>query len=860
MKHRFPVSALLVIALTLLSSVWAMAQQQLTITYPEAGSSFESGSEVLVRWESTDYDDLINRLALIEIDISSDDGVTWQTAVPGVSPQQNEIPVNLDVFLVTGENYRFRIREVGAVRGPEQLEDVSDNFEVYEGCIDTRFLQQPMSQTVCLGQPLALNVRTTAKYVTYVWSVNDVVVAETEEPSYLIEAVGEEHLGQWTVGVRKKCELLTTSAPAFIRAAAPAVITTQPAAATTACELERVVLDVAADGSGVRYEWFFNDERIPGATGTRLVLDPVSTANAGVYHVVATNLCGDQVTSDPATVTVETFARINRQPDDAAVCEGASVQLVTGAAGADHTVQWYRNGEPIEGATGNDLFIAAVNAETAGRYSARITTLGTQCVREQWTREATVSTYGGPYFTKNLEPKEICAGSTADLIVNTGGVVNEYIWRRNGVVIATTQTNVLHIANASLSDAGTYTVELRGACGLTATSRTAALSVVERPIITEHPRSIRVRKDRPFLLRVVANTNASYQWLKNSVEIPGATASTYNVNAAATTDAGSYAVKVTNSCGTVLSNVGTVQVIDPSQQYGELAMPAGPIELGTLYRGVKHFEALEGMLTNIGELPLSISGISGTNGATILTPSAYPVVLQPDAGTDLVFSVVPAQLGTQSYEIAVLNDGIEPDARFTATADVASVFNEIANLDFGRVSVGTERDSCITITNTTTFFVKVTSVAATASSALSVNANVPVTVNPGESFDVCVTFAPTAQAASTIDIVISGEDGILADLQAKGIGDNPSSVDEGTSGASIVAYPNPTSGAVSLRSSLPIERLIVRDALGSVVADLRGDAAQWDGRLANGIDAPSGPYFLSVTTAAGTQVLPIIRN
>ncbi len=861
MKHRFPVSAVLVALLTLFGSSWAYAQGQLAITYPEQGLSFETGSELLIRWESTDYDDLLNRLALITIDISSDDGVTWQQLVQAASPQNTEIPVVLDHGFESGENYRLRIREVGAAQGPAQLEDVSDNFEIFEGCVDTRFYQQMTSQTVCLGQPLALSVRTTAKYVTYVWTVNDVLAAETEEPSLRIEAVTEEHLGVWRVAVRKKCELVTFSEPAFVREAAPAVITTQPAAATTVCEQQRASFEVAAEGAGLRYEWYFNDELIAGANGPRYTVDPVLPANAGVYHVVVSNLCGQQVASEPAALDVRPIARITRQPADAAVCEGASVQLVADAAGAEYSVQWYRNGVAIEGATGNELVIDAVTEETAGRYAAAITSLDAQCARQVWTREATVSTFGAPYFTGNLEAADVCNGSSIDLKVTVGGLVNEFVWRRNGSVVATTQTPVLTIRNASLANAGEYTVELRGACGLTATSRTATLSVVERPVITEHPRALRVRLDRPFTLRVAANTKATYQWLKNSVQIPGATDATYTVASATASDAASYAVKVTNVCGSSLSNTVAVQVIDPTQQYGELALPPAPIDLGTLYRGVKHFEALEDMLTNIGALPLVIQGIAGSNGAVIQTPSSYPVVLQPNAATDLVFTVVPSQLGAQAYEIAVLNDGIEPDARFQTTANVVSVFNDVANVDLGRVAVGAQRDTCITFTNTSTFFVNVTSVAAPVSTSLSVTAAVPATVNPGESLDVCVRFQPAAEAEHSIGIVINGTDGVLADFSVKGIGDNPSSVDEDANAASATVYPNPTSGSVRLTADAPITRVVVRNALGTIVAELSGAAIdQWDGRTSTGLDAPAGAYYLSVTTAAGTSVLPLIRN
>ncbi|HWY31446.1 MAG TPA: immunoglobulin domain-containing protein, partial [Candidatus Acidoferrum sp.] len=68
----------------------------------------------------------------------------------------------------------------------------------------------------------------------------------------------------------------------------------------------------------------------------------------------------------------------------------------------------------------------------------------------------------------------------------------------------------------------------------------------------------------PISLSVNAGGTAiGYQWLKNSNSISGATANTFTITNAATTDSGNYQVLITNSVGSVTSMVAAVSVLAP---------------------------------------------------------------------------------------------------------------------------------------------------------------------------------------------------------------------------------------------------------------------------------------------------------
>jgi hypothetical protein len=65
------------------------------------------------------------------------------------------------------------------------------------------------------------------------------------------------------------------------------------------------------------------------------------------------------------------------------------------------------------------------------------------------------------------------------------------------------------------------------------------------------------------VLSVVAEGDGlSYQWRQNEVDIPGATAATYTIDAVALDDAGAYDVVVSTPCGSTVSDLATITVTE----------------------------------------------------------------------------------------------------------------------------------------------------------------------------------------------------------------------------------------------------------------------------------------------------------
>lgn len=91
--------------------------------------------------------------------------------------------------------------------------------------------------------------------------------------------------------------------------AIPLFIVTQPQSQTVNSG-SNVTFSVTAGGGvpGYTYQWYFNNVAIGGATNQSLVLNSVTGANAGNYKVVVTDSVGATVTSNVATLTVNTAA------------------------------------------------------------------------------------------------------------------------------------------------------------------------------------------------------------------------------------------------------------------------------------------------------------------------------------------------------------------------------------------------------------------------------------------------------------------------------------------------------------------------------------------------------------------------
>ena len=254
--------------------------------------------------------------------------------------------------------------------------------------------------------------------------------------------------------------------------------------------------------------------------------------------------------------------KITTQPKSVTVGEEKTATLsVTATAGKGTlTYQWYKDGNPIAGATAATLEIADASASDEGKYHVIV----------KDARETVKSTEVS--VTVELIPLEITAqpiganlkeDATASLKVTaTGKGALTYQWYKDGNPIAGAAAATLEIADASASDEGKYYVivkDERETVKSTEVSVTVELIPLE---ITAQPVSTTLGEGKDGSLSVAATGKGTltYQWYKDGVAIDGATAATLEIPEASTADEGKYHVVVKDVRNTVDSEKIDVKV------------------------------------------------------------------------------------------------------------------------------------------------------------------------------------------------------------------------------------------------------------------------------------------------------------
>jgi hypothetical protein len=173
-----------------------------------------------------------------------------------------------------------------------------------------------------------------------------------------------------------------------------------------------------------------------------------------------------------------------------------------------------------------------------------------------------ISSSLAPVITSQPSNLTICEGNSALFSVtasSTGTIA--YQWKKNGAAISGATTSSFSISSAKLDDAGSYSVDVTNACGTTS-SKSASLTVNGQTSITTQPSNLTICEGNSALFSVTASSTGTiaYQWKKNGAAISGATTASLSISSAKLSDAGSYSVDVTNSCGTTSSKSASLTV------------------------------------------------------------------------------------------------------------------------------------------------------------------------------------------------------------------------------------------------------------------------------------------------------------
>jgi hypothetical protein len=206
-------------------------------------------------------------------------------------------------------------------------------------------------------------------------------------------------------------------------------------------------------------------------------------------------------------------------------------------------------------------------------------------------------------------------------VAATGASTLSYQWLRNGVAIAGA-TGASHTTAATLAadDGAVYSVRVDSSGGTSTTSAEARLTVWLMPAVTSAPRSGSITDGAAATLSVVASGTPPlrYQWRRNAVDLPGATAASYTTVALGLSDTGTqYSVVVSNPAGSVTSASAVVSV-NPAP----VALTAQPAAVTTSEGQSATFSVVA-----TGSLPISYQWL--LNGTDI--PSATSAIYSTPA-------------------------------------------------------------------------------------------------------------------------------------------------------------------------------------------------------------------------------------
>jgi hypothetical protein len=344
--------------------------------------------------------------------------------------------------------------------------------------------------------------------------------------------------------------------------------------------VNRAALTVTADNQSrafgqanptltVSYSGFANAEN-----ATVLTNPPVAATVAdlnslpGTYPITVSGAAGTNYTvthvAGLLTVTAVPPALVSG-PSNLTVLAGSNVVFTATATGAPLPVfQWYFNGtNALAGATNASLLVSNAQPAHAGDYSVSAANVGGSVT----SAVATLTVLVPPSISLQPQGLVVLPGSNVVFSVAASGTQPlAYQWYFNATNLLTGETNAtLLVTNAQASVEGGYSVVVQNAGG-TLNSSNALLTLGSAPFISTQPQDQTAATGSLASLSVVAGGTAplAYQWFKNSVSLPAATNAVLAFPNVSATNAGTYAVLVSNVFGTLPSSNAVLQVVAPA--------------------------------------------------------------------------------------------------------------------------------------------------------------------------------------------------------------------------------------------------------------------------------------------------------
>lgn len=171
---------------------------------------------------------------------------------------------------------------------------------------------------------------------------------------------------------------------------------------------------------------------------------------------------------------------------------------------------------------------------------------------------------GAPFIVSQPASQVAALGTSVTFNVTAGGDAPlAYQWLRRDQEIPGATASSFTLSNITAADAGGYYVEVSNAVGTTVSSAAELIISGIPPSITTQPAAqiVPAGSNVTLSVGVSGSPTLSYQWRMDGAVIPGATSAALSIANAQESATGDYDVVVSNSVGSVTSNLAEVTVV-----------------------------------------------------------------------------------------------------------------------------------------------------------------------------------------------------------------------------------------------------------------------------------------------------------
>jgi len=447
----------------------------------------------------------------------------------------------------------------------------------------TSISQQPQNVAGCVGSPATFSVSATGGSLTYQWQQSTdggssfINIGGATAASYTFSPTQAQNGHLFRCLVSSSCSVPVTTATASLSVNPATTLDSQPAGAQI-CSGNNASFSVTATGATLSYQWqvstdagasftsIANSAVYSGSNTPTLLLAAVpATFHNYRYRCVVSSNCLP-LTSNAATLLVNTAPAIQTQALDASVCGGQSASFAVNVSGTALTYQWQQstnggatftdlaNGGIYSGATTASLNMNPASPAMDG-FRFRCVVSGT-CTPSVTTAERQLRVFTPVSVTAQPANAAVCAGSTASFSVTATGTQPTYQWQQSsngGASYANVPggtSATLTLANTTTGISGNlYRCVVSGLAPCAPVVSSGALLTVN-PIPVVSLQAAPYYSLVPGLSTTLTATSApaavSFQWFYNNTLLAGASGNTRTVSI---DQVGIYQVRVTDAIG-----------------------------------------------------------------------------------------------------------------------------------------------------------------------------------------------------------------------------------------------------------------------------------------------------------------------